>query len=191
LEVTVKEIPVSGGLVALVDDEDEALVSGYKWYKLIAKRSNTVYAVANSTGVHPRKHILMHRLILAAPCGVKVDHQNLNGLDCQRQNLRLATNSQNNFNAGKRLSYGGVATSSQYKGVYWHQSRSKWEARAVIGGRLKHLGQFMSENDAALAYNAAAAEQYGEFARLNTMVTARQARFEHGETPRASTRRGA
>jgi len=55
---------------------------------------------------------------------------------------------------------------SQYKGVYVRPGGG-WEARIRIAGRLKYLGGFRSEMDAAIAYNYYAAHLFGEYAKLN------------------------
>jgi hypothetical protein len=164
-----KEISVHGGLVALVDDEDEALVRQYSWCKLQGKGSRTIYAQTKLHGAQWRKGMLMHRLILAVTPDQEVDHINGNGLDCQRQNLRLATSTQNKANAPKRRTHAGNPTSSQFKGVNWVRANAIWKAYGKLNGKMVNLGRFQKETDAALAYNAFAAEHYGEFARLNVI----------------------
>ena len=163
-----KEIPLAGGLMALVDDEDYELVSKYSWWAAPDRR--TVYARAYIRGSSPReKYVRMHRLILNAPKGLQVDHKNLNGLDCRRDNLRFATNSQNQANGKKYSTSSKGAPTSRYKGVGWHKVMKAWSARVQINERTVVLGYFASETDAALAYNKAASEYYGEFARLNVV----------------------
>jgi hypothetical protein len=166
-----KEIPVSGGLVALVDDEDEEIVQGYKWRALLSPLSRTVYARAFVRGSVPERRVLMHRLILAAPEGIDVDHTDHNGLNNQRSNLRLATESQNLHNADKHRMRGGRPTTSTFKGVFWHKGKGRkhWYAQAGHEGKQVSLGQFLTEREAALAYNAFATNHFGEFARLNEM----------------------
>ena len=159
-----KEVQVTGGHVALVDDEDEALVRGYSWNALPGK--NTMYAKAGVRGSRPQKNVYLHRLILNAPKGVQVDHQNRNGLDCRRENIRLASNGQNMWNAIKVRISRGKPPSSRYKGVSKRTNCKNKLWQASIGGHVE-LGCFDSEEEAACAYDAAAAVQYGEFARLN------------------------
>lgn len=160
-----REIRLSDGEMAIVDDADFELISGFKWAP--HKHGNTVYALANKTrrgGAKPVT-IRMHRLILGleAGDGIKVDHKNGNGLDNQRRNLRICTHSQNCCNSRKHR-----GTTSKYKGVVWHKRTAKWHAQANFGGHgSKCLGVFDSEIDAALAYDHAAREHAGEFAKLN------------------------
>lgn len=54
---------------------------------------------------------------------------------------------------------------SRFKGVssYFTGDGIRWNARV----NCKHIGSFASEEEAARAYDAAAREQYGEFAHLN------------------------
>jgi hypothetical protein len=163
-----KEIPLAGGLVALVDDADFELVQGYGWYAAPSRR--TVYARAVIRGVRPLRCVRLHRLILDVAKGVRVDHKNLNGLDCQRANLRIATNAQNKANGEKyRSSRWGVPPTSPYKGVFWKKQRNKWCATIKGDTGTLHLGYFTSETNAALAYNKAALDHYGEFSRLNVI----------------------
>lgn len=105
----------------------------------------------------------MHRLILGAPAGIGVDHRNGDGRDNRRLNLRLATRTQNAQNRSKNRD----KTSSRYKSVYARRRKGPWYAQIRIRGRNKHLGVFETEEEAALAYNRAAVEYFGEYARLN------------------------
>ena len=94
----------------------------------------------------------------------QVDHIDRNKLNNHISNLRWATCSEN---LGNQLSRKG--STSKYKGVYFHKSRGKWMARIKVNGKRKYLGRFKYEKEAALAYNKAAKEIYGEFALLNNM----------------------
>lgn len=96
-----REIILSNkGLIALVDDEDLQRVSLFKWYALQPKRRpHCFYAATNID----RSIIYLHRFVLDAPKGFDVDHKNGLGLDCQKDNLRFATRSQNNVNKAKEI----------------------------------------------------------------------------------------
>ena len=151
-------IQLTQGFVALVDDTDYERVSAFRWSA--NKNRNTVYAYRKDFG----RTVYLHRFI----CGVtdrkvKVDHRDRDGLNCQRRNLRVCSTGQNAMNSGKRSD--GV--SSQYKGVCWHERYGKFQAEIKLNGRSKYLGMFASELDAALAYDAAAREYFGEFALCN------------------------
>lgn len=154
-----KEIPLTRGLVALVDDEDYDSLSPHKWYAFKHSEHCTVYAGRKLTA---EGNILrMHRIILSAPSGLDVDHVNGDGLDNRRCNLRIATRSQNCHNRGA-----GRNNKSGYKGVCWHTQAGRWVAQIGIGGKRKHLGLFASPEEAYAVYCAAAKELHGEFARF-------------------------
>jgi hypothetical protein len=114
----------------------------------------------------------MHRVILAAPNGVEVDHRSGDGLDNRRANLRLATHAQNHQNRTRKI----LGCTSRHKGVHMHCGR--WQARIadgpVVDGHAKRrsLGHFDSEDAAGRAYDAAALVSFGEFASLNFPITA-------------------
>jgi len=166
-------VPLNGdharGRVATVDDADAELVRPYSWHVLERRRrdgSARLYAAAYIGGGRANsQHVLLHRLLM--PGIPEIDHWDGDGLNCQRWNLRPATRSQNNANARKRSHVGAQPPTSCWKGVSWRGDRGKWRAYLVVGGRQQSLGQFTSEIDAARAYDAAAREAFGAFARLN------------------------
>lgn len=157
-----KEIPLSKGKVALVDDEDFEIQGKFRWYTIVGKY--TWYAARHDPqGKGKYGQLLLHREILLAPTGMQVDHINRNGLDCRRSNMRLATNAQNSANHRKRRD-----NSSGHIGVYQsHGCINKWDAMIRVNGRTKFIGSFSSIEDAARARDAMALELYGEFANLN------------------------
>lgn len=156
-------ISLTQGMTALVDDADYHLVSPYCWTAFKSRTSvNTWYA--QRTICHPvgrRSNVLMHRVILAAPAGVMVDHKSHDGLDNRRDNIRLATRGQNAANSHR-------SNASGYRGVLAHGNY--WIARIWHEGRKRHLGTFKTPEDAAHAYNLAAKELHGDFATLNSEV---------------------
>lgn len=106
----------------------------------------------------------MHRLIMAAPKGVEVDHVNGDGLDNRRANLRLVTRSQNAKNLPAQ-----EGRASPFKGVMIRKGRNGVRFLAAIQQdreRLK-IGTYASEHEAARAYDAAARLFHGAFARTN------------------------
>jgi len=157
-----KEIPLTQGKVALVDDEDFDRVSQFKWFAVKWKKGKGYYAARNSPMISgKRKHLFLHRFVLGV--SEKVDHRNRDGLDCQKHNLRLATDSQNNANRGK---FEGC--SSKYKGVHWCSHSNSWRVGTRFQGKHVRIGGcFKSEEAAARAYDAHAKKSFGEFARLN------------------------
>lgn len=154
-------IPLTKGVFALVDEEDFGKVSQYNWTALKSPRTHYAYFR------RARAVVYLHRFIMDAPNGTQVDHQDGNGLNCRRNNMRVCSCRNNHQNIRKT----GKLTSSQFKGVVWDKSRAKWAARVKTGGVTYFLGRFDSEEDAAHAYDTSAIRMFGEFARLNFEVT--------------------
>ena len=96
-----KEIPLSKGFVALVDDEDYEFLSQWKWHVNI--RGTNKYAQSRKyiRGVGNDKMVKMHRLVMKPKNGEDVDHINGNSLDNRKQNLRLCSRGQNVSNKRK------------------------------------------------------------------------------------------
>lgn len=143
------------GSYALIDDEDFLLISQYKWraYTRYSKHQHNTYAVTTLSPPNRRKtgqklqQIRMHRLILNAPTEISVDHVNHNGLDNRKENLRLATQTQNNGN--KRMD--GRNTTG-YRGVYFNKNNGRYYAQIRRKNKSYHLGYFVSAIEAAKAY---------------------------------------
>jgi hypothetical protein len=146
----------------LVSDDDYEILNQWKWHL-----NDKGYAFRRGhkcmeSKKQKFKTIRMHRLIINAPDGLDVDHINGNRLDNRRENLRLCTRSQNHQNRTK-----STGKSSKYKGVDFRKNRGKWRANIKTLTEFKFLGHFDTEIDAALAYDKAAREHFGEFAKLN------------------------
>ena len=153
-----KEIPLTKGLITIVDDSDYENLAQFKWYAV----GHPGKEYAARYGRKPQ-HIRLHRELLNAPENTEVDHINGNRLNNRRANLRLATRSENGRNRTK-FDY---PTHSKYKGVTWHSRDKCWQSTIVVDTRHIHLGYFNTEREAALAYNKAAIQQFGEYANLN------------------------
>lgn len=152
------EIPLITGGVALVDEQDFARLAGYRWREL--PKGYVGRYVATDAG--PR-YILMHREVIGAPDGVRVDHRDGIRANNRRGNLRLCTQSQNLAN--KRLMPG------RYKGVSRATGRRKWGAYIRVHYRTIYLGTFDTPELAAHAYDTAAIAHFGEFALTNFHAT--------------------
>jgi hypothetical protein len=157
-----KEIPLTQGKVALVDDEDFEMLSQFKWHALFGK--GKWYAERSVFG---GPYIRMHNQIMHEREGWRVDHKNGNGLDNRRENLRYANSRQNNQNARKRLTNYGKPTSSRFKGVSWNNESRKWHAALQRADGVTVVRRVKDENIAALIYDTLAQHYFGEFAYLN------------------------
>ncbi len=140
-----KEIPLTQGLVTVVDDEDYGFLMQWRWYA--AKSGQTYYAVRHMIG-GTRRLVRMHRLIVDPSCDLEVDHFDGNGLNNQRSNLRIVTRRQNNQNVHRK-------TSSRYPGVCWNGYSGQWKAQIQVDGKNKHVGYFSTELEAFEAYQRA------------------------------------
>lgn len=154
-----KEINLTQDKKALIDDDDYSRIARYRWYY----QSPMGYARAWIEG----KRVYMHRLIFnVKQKEIQVDHINGNKLDNRKENLRIATPSQNQANKPKT----SKKCSSRYRGVCYEPtstSKKKWRAMAMENGTSHYLGHFTTEQEAALAYNAAAKKFYGDYAKIN------------------------
>lgn len=158
-----REIPLTQGMIALVDDEDYTGLARWKWYYHKGSTAKTGYAKRkHSRQDGEQKTIFMHRIILNTPPKYQTDHINGNGLDNRKENLRVATHSQNKCNAGKYQN-----NTSGFKGVSWRKDRKRWLAYIRLGTQRIHIGYFKDKLKAASAYNKGATKCHGEFARLN------------------------
>jgi len=153
-------ILLTQGMQTVVDDEDYEWLSQYKWCAEEHK-NNVWYAVHTFYGDGYEVKVLMHRLIMHEPTS-GVDHQDLNGLNNQRSNLRLATQPQNMHNTSAPRN-----NTSGYKGVSFHKASGKWRADICVEGKRIALGLFPSPEEAADAYDRVAVANFGEFARVN------------------------
>ena len=155
------EITLLRGQKALVDDEDLPKIAEYSWYL-----ATNGYVMAWDTLI--KQPIYLHRLVMNSKPGEKTDHRHHNKLDNRKLELRKVTQRQNMGNA--RVQH--RPKSSVFKGVCWNKKLSKWQAgiRRTLAGkkRLKYLGIFTDEKEAAKAWNKAAIEHFGnEFTLLN------------------------
>ncbi len=159
---TFRRIYLGEGEWAKVDQEDYRRLGKYKWS--VVGTGRNLYAVRHvKVGSKTTKIVRLHREIMNAPKGMLVDHRNGETLDSRRDNLRLATHSQNQCNKRKTES----KTSSRYRGVYFDKRRVQWQAYIRYNGKRMYLGKFSDEIEAARAYDRAAKQYHGEFARLN------------------------
>jgi hypothetical protein len=138
-----------GTKLAIINRSDIEKVSLFHWS--LIKAPDTFYAY---TGTQ-----LLHRFLLGITNSkIKVDHQNGNGLDCRRCNIRKASHSQNMWNSQIRKN-----NTSGYKGVT--RIGHRWQAQICIYRKNIFLGKFNSPREAYKAYVAASKKYHKEFGR--------------------------
>lgn len=159
MDATVAEIKLTKGAVALIDREDFMWVSWFKWSLI----SGNGYARRGDVVDGKRRSMYMHREIMRAQQGEYIDHINGNKLDNRKCNLRICTNSQNNFNKPKNKN-----NTSGYKGVFLSHNKSKpFMAQIVCNRKTIYLGYHATAEEAARRWDVEAKILHGEFARLN------------------------
>lgn len=153
-------VPLTKGCEAVIDAADALLVGQWNWVAQV--RRPATYALRTSArNIDGKQHtIFLHRLILGFP-NVRVDHRDCDGLNNRRENLRLATASQNLCN--QRPS---CRNTSGHKGVNWDAQKGKWRAVITFHRKRKFLGHFDSKEIAAAEYAKANAAIHGEFGRV-------------------------
>jgi hypothetical protein len=162
LMLPMRAIPLTRGMIAMVDDSDYEWLNQWKWFAQMC--DGRLYAARSvwDGKIKKKTMIYMHRFILNSPKGIKVDHEDRDTMNCSRANLRLADDSQNSMNQKR-----SKKSTSGFKGVCWHRRMNKWMARIHSYHKQIVIGYFDNASDAAKAYNDAAIKYHGEFAVLN------------------------
>lgn len=142
-----REIELTQGYVAMVDDEDYDLVSQYKWH-IDKNRSNINYAKCSYRANGKINTLYMHRLIMGdIPKKMVIDHVDGDGLDNRRYNLRIVSVRENNSN---HAAINNIISS--FSGVFWDKRCGRFRARVDVSGRQFDIGWFRNEADAYTAY---------------------------------------
>jgi hypothetical protein len=150
-----KQIQLSNGGIAVVDDDDYDLLSKSRWTRL--NNHSVSYAMLlKASGIS------MHRIIMGLKKGDtrQVDHIDGDGLNNRKSNLRVVTRRENSLN--RKLNKNNT---SGHRGVEWDDRNNTWRARITVNNRQIQLGRFENKQDAVTAYEAAADKYFGEFRR--------------------------
>ena len=150
-------ITLTRGYEAVIDVADLSLVQKWNWWVLAG--SHTTYAMRVDCSGRNRRTVYLHRIIMGDPEGFLIDHRDGNGLNNTRNNLRKATQAQNNRNS--RIS---KTNTSGFKGV--SASGRKWRAVIHMNDKQRYLGVFDTPEAAHDAYRAASVCLHGEFGRM-------------------------
>ena len=162
-----KEIKLTRGLVALVDNEDYERVNQFKWQAMPVRG-----------GYYAKRHVVMpdgkqvfipmHRFIMLFPKDIEIDHIDHNTLNNQKYNLRICTFHQNRMNRklnkNNKTGYKGVFIS---KRIVRDKTYSYIQAYIKVNNKSIYLGHYDTVENAAMAYDNAAVKYFGEFANLN------------------------
>lgn len=157
-----KEIELTNGMKAIVDDEDYDYLLDYNWRCI--KNGKTHYAIFGRRINGKYSNVWMHRMIMDAKDRKdEVNHINHNGLDNRRENLRITTHD-------KVIAQSRVSNNkpTKHKGISYHKPTNKWRARININGKTTYLGYYSNEIEAAQAYEKKATEIFGEYAHITT-----------------------
>ena len=149
-----------GNHIVEIDSDDYDIIKVYYW-RIAKKPNRDKYYI--KTNINSKKHLFLHRLIMNLyDTNLEIDHIDNNTLNNKKENLRICNRTENMHN---RIKY--VNNKSGYKGVYFSKVLKKWHSRIQNNKEHIHLGYFNDIKDAAIAYNKAAVEYHGEYARLN------------------------
>jgi hypothetical protein len=155
-------IPISRGQVAIVDLDDYHLVAPCHWIAAKNILNGAFYVISKTRERHGH---WMHRVIMGLERDnpLSVDHKNRNPLDNRRENLRIATLSQNVMNK--------PAAANQYgfRGV--RKNRTSFYGTVSANGKREYTKSFATPEEAARAYDELATKLHGEFAFLNFSTT--------------------
>lgn len=159
-------------LRVLVDDEDFDFLNEVTWTAILDSKTKRhwYFTASNREPDGRQKHYRMHRLLVPAMANELVDHINGNTLDNRKQNLRICNRTENSRNGQKRCNF--TETGSKYKGVRFDKNtrgKKKWSVKISFNHKEIWLGRYLTEEKAAMVYNAAAKLFYGDFARPNTI----------------------
>jgi AP2-like factor, euAP2 lineage len=157
----VKEIELTQGFTAIVDDEDYERVSQCNWS--YGKEAGTIQTRIARQGTGTTISLPRFLMGIDDP-HVKCAYVNGDVFDNRKSNLKRMTDAEIVAKTGKRNVDGA---SSKYKGVSWDRQRGKWRAQIKYHGKHIHLEYCDSEVRAALVYDAAAQELHGSVAYLN------------------------
>jgi len=164
-----KKIELSGkvgkGKFVIVDNENFNYLNQFRWHCDNGYAHRKEYIKDDGKFDKSKyRNIYMQSLVIECPKDKMIEHANRNGLDNRKSNLRIANWAQNMQNRKTKKSITGI------KGVFFskdHKRRKRWIASIAVSSKRIHLGRFLTPEEAALAYNQAAKQYFGEFAYLN------------------------
>jgi len=141
-----KEIPLTQGQVALVDDDDAEWLSKRKWQATYFPSVKGYYATCATRKNGKRTCYLMHRVIMNTPKHLECDHKFHNTLDNRRKHLQNVTHRENHENRRRTNPHGvGVQKKTDAK------RKKPYFARLQVKGENVPLGSFATAEEARRA----------------------------------------
>lgn len=169
----IREIHLSNGLIAIVDEEDYEKVQGFNW-RWHVNRSGRRHHTGRVTASYPHRgrtvNLSMHRLILDAKPGTMIDHKDRDQLNNRKENLRFCNRSQNQHNRATDFDRDLTQPHTRFKGVSKVTAKKcqrPYYVRLMVDRVTHYLGCYATPEEAARAYDEGAKRLHGEFARLN------------------------
>jgi len=177
-----KRIKLTQGKYAIVDDEDYHYLSRFNWS---IDKSEKYPCVFREFSINGRVVIIpMWKFVIPTENNKSALYLNRNSLDNRKENLRVVPEYIANHYSEKRSIFSKNTPSSVYKGVSYSRSykgKKKWIADIVCNGK-RFNGHFLTEVEAALAYNEKAREFYSDYAYQNIIYDrATQIVLDNGE----------
>ena len=143
-------IPLTQNQVAIIDAEDFLRVSQHpcKWYAHKKKGDKSFYVRSVTSRLdspdYKQKTINLHRFILNCPKDMMVDHINGDGLDNRKANLRICTNTENQWNR--------ISLNHSFK---FRKGTHSIEVRIRVNGQSKYICSCKTQEEAKEAYKEA------------------------------------
>jgi hypothetical protein len=144
-----REIPLSQGQFALVDDQDFPLLSDFRWCYRAERDGRQGYAVRHVKVGGKDRLSYLHREVLPAPVGHETIFLNHDRLDCRRANLKVVTKEE-----ARRHHRVRSDSRSGVKGVRFNPDGGTWTAVTYRHGHCYHVGSYYTREQAQAAYEA-------------------------------------
>ena len=177
-----KELELRNGLKVKIDEEDADRINEHTW-RVIKKPSGRLKVVTNIQTEKGSRQVSLGQFLMNPPPGKMVYPRRFQqGLDYRKENLVVCTMQERQLYLPKTRK----AVSSKYRGVYFLKSKEKWRAAIKVNGKKISIGLYDTEEDAALAYNKAARQHFGDLAYQNRVELPSESDRRLGKQPKSA-----